>query len=147
MLKIDDVWFVAEGEQNGRPAIIRGRQNLRHLVGLASHPQLLRIVWEYEVDHESGLPSPHLNARMGEFESLVFAELERDFLCIFFCVYLHDGLKEYIAYTSDVQATCDRFNTALAGRPPYPVQLSVEDDPDWNEYVNLMHDTGAWSAS
>jgi hypothetical protein len=142
MLNDDDVWFSAEGNQNGRPVLIRGRQNLRDVVGVASHPKLLRIVWEYEVIERSGLPSSELNASMANFENTILTEMERDLLCIFFCVYVHNGTKEWAAYSSDVQATCDRFNAVLADQEPYPVQLTVQDDPEWQEYKSLLRDTG-----
>lgn len=121
-MDVDDVWFVAEGSQDSRPVLIRGRQNLSNVAGIASHPKLFRIVWEYEAKEESGLPSSELNASMADFENVIIAALERDFLCVFFCVYVHNGVKEWTAYTSDVQATCDRFNAVLAGRKPYPVE-------------------------
>ena len=147
MLHIDDVWFCAEGNRGGRPVIVRGRQNLREIVGIESHPKILRIVWAYEVQQESGLPSPHLSEKMGGFEDIIFNALEEDLLCIFFSVYLHNGVKKWAAYTSDVQATCDKFNAALASHQPYPVNLTVEDDPLWHEYRNLMTDTGMWATA
>lgn len=143
MSKSNETWFCAEGRQDGRPVLIRGRQKIDEIAEAGSHPKLLRIVWRYEVVDPSGLPSSHLSAEMADFEDTVFSTLQKDGLCIFFCVYVHNGIREWLAYTSDLQATCDRFNAALAGREPYPVQLMAENDPDWQEYQSLMRETGA----
>jgi hypothetical protein len=138
MQKFDDRWFVAEGKQAGLPVIIRARQHLQPLVSAPSHAKLLRIGWPFVPDAASGLPSREQNSRMQAFEDAIFAELERDQLCIFFCVYLHDGVKRWFAYTSDVQTTCERINAALAGHERYPIEMQVEDDPTWQEYADML---------
>ena len=94
MGEIVDSWFGAEGERDGMPAIIRGRDALEPPVGLASHPNLLRITWEFEPEGPSGLPSPTLQQRMMAFEEAIMDPLEEEPLCIFYFVYLHDGTKE-----------------------------------------------------
>jgi len=140
--EIQDSWFCAEGQQDQLPVIIRGRQRLQEIISPDSHPHMLRIVWEFETDEPSGLPSRKLTKSMGQFEDAVVDALEEDALCVFFCVYLHAGRKEWLAYTSDVQATCDRFNAALTGHEPYPVELSVDEDPQWSEYWDVLSGAG-----
>ena len=78
---------------------------------------------------------------MARFENTVIDDLEEDLLCIFCCVYLHNGLKEWMAYTADIDATCDRLDRALASQEPYPIEITVEDDPTWAEYRNLLAET------
>ena len=141
MLKFDDAWFSAEGKQGGLPVIIRARQNLGSIAGVESHPELLRICWPFVPDAASGLPGTELNDRMNAFEEAIITDLERDQLCIFFCVYLHDGVKRWFAYTRDVQATSQRINAALVGHPRYPIEITVEDDPAWQEYADLLAGT------
>src|SRR5262249_650292 len=100
-----DQWFVAGGERNGQPGLDRGRQNLRVLIDVRLYRKLLRFVWTFETEEKSGLPSPETSAKMSAFEKSIFEEFENDALCVFFCIYLHNGVKEWLAYTSDVQAT------------------------------------------
>lgn len=142
MTQASDTWFCAEGERGGRPVLIRGRQGLQQVISKVSHPKLLRISWEFETRDNSGLPPADLNAKMTRFEELVTSALEEDRLSVFFCVFTHNGLREWAAYASDVQATCDKINEALAQEEKYPVQLAVEDDPGWQEYQSLIRDTG-----
>ncbi len=142
MLKIDQRWFIAEGKQQGLPVVIRARQNLREKRGLESHPTLLRICWQFEPEPGSGLPNPEVGARMEAFEQALFQELESDFICIFFCVYRHDGVQRWFAYTADIEVTCERINSALAGHDRYPIEMTAEPDPAWQEYADLLEGTG-----
>ena len=142
MRDIGDFWFCAEGEQDGLPMIIRGRKNLGEIAGAGSHPKLLWIVWEYEVNTPTGLPASELHAAMADFEDIFLPALEQELLCVFFCVIIHNGAKRWAAYTSDVRSTGERFNSVLADRQPFPVQLTAWDDPEWQEYWKLMDDVG-----
>ena len=50
MISLDDNWFCAQGQQLGKPTLIRGRENLAHVMGLAAYNRLMTITWEYEVE-------------------------------------------------------------------------------------------------
>jgi hypothetical protein len=113
MVEIVDNWFGAEGERDGMPTFMRGRGELQPLIGLPSHPNLLRITWEFEPEDPSGLPSPALQQRMMGFEEAFMDPLEEEPLCIFYFVYLHDGAKEWSAYCSDIERTGQVFNAAV----------------------------------
>jgi len=43
------------------------------------------------------MPSQDEVDRMSDFENTVFDPLEEDAVCIFFCVFMHNGLKEWLA--------------------------------------------------
>ena len=142
MVEIVDNWFGAEGERDGMPTFMRGRGELQPLIGLPSHPNLLRITWEFEPEDPSGLPSPALKQRMMGFEEAFMDPLEEEPLCIFYFVYLHDGAKEWSAYCSDIERTGQVFNVALAGHEAYPVELTVENDPGWADYQAMLEGVG-----
>ncbi len=142
MVKIVDKWFAAEGEKDGLPTIIRGRGELKHLIGLDSHPTVLRITWSYEPDDHSGLPDPDIQDRMLAFEEAFMDPLEAEPLCIFYCVFLHNGIKEWSAYCSDIDRVGEVFNAALEGHEVYPIELAIEEDPEWEDYRAMLEGTG-----
>lgn len=137
-----DSWFCAEGERAGLPVIIRGRQNLSSIIDATSHQKLLRITWQYAIADSVGLPDRNVAAQMSEFEDKIFDVLECDLLCVFFCVYTHNGIREWCAYSSDVQQCCNRINDTLMDETPYPIRMTVEDDPTWIEYQQLLAGVG-----
>lgn len=141
-MEIDDTWFFTTGEADGKPSTLRGRQNLRHLVGLKTHPRLLRIQWQYEPVNDSGMPSSDQSDQMETFENTIIPELEKDNLCIFFSIEIHNGVKEWVAYCSDVAAAGERSNKVLEGHPVYPITLTTENNPDWEQYRSMLDAVG-----
>ena len=92
--------------------LTRCRANLGEIAGVKTHPRLLRIVWRYQSDEPSGLPPEKLNEKMASFENAIVNELEKDFVAIFVCVCVANGIKEWLAYISNAQLTCNRLNVA-----------------------------------
>ncbi|OUS27584.1 hypothetical protein A9Q99_14160 [Gammaproteobacteria bacterium 45_16_T64] len=142
MISIDDRWFAAEGKEDGFPILIRGRGHLKDLVGTKSHPHILRITWDYVPDENSGMPSRDLIASMASFEEAIFGALEKDNLCIFYKIYLHNGIKEWSGYCSEIEVLQEQINKALFGHEQYPIQMAIENDPEWKDYTNLLKNTG-----
>jgi Family of unknown function (DUF695) len=134
MNRFGDDWIGAVGTSGNRVQVTRCRRILGEMAVAKTHPRLLRIIWRYEADDPSGLPSVNLNEKMASFENAIFDELQKDSVAIFVCVCVADGIKEWLAYISDAQRACNRLNEALESHEPYPVELSVEDDPNWREY-------------
>lgn len=142
MIEIDDRWFAAEGKEDGFPVLIRGRGHLKDLVGVKSHPHILRITWDFVPDENSGMPSRDIIKNMASFEEVIFSALEQDALCIFYKIYLHNGIKEWTAYCSDIEMLQEKINKALFGEELYPIVMAIESDPEWKDYSNLLKNTG-----
>lgn len=142
MINFDGNWFSANDDNNGLPVILRGRNKLTPLIGLKSHPNLIKITWRYELDGPHGLAAPEEDLRMDVFERAVFDALEAETVCIFYCVYQHNGQKEWLAYCTHVDAAEEILNVALMGHEEYPIELTVEADPEWSDYQAMMAGTG-----
>ena len=142
MIKFEDKWFIAEGQENELPLVIRGRGELSHLIGLEDYDKILRIAWNFEGDTNFNFPSEELEAKMDSFQETIYEALEKDNLCIFYCVYTHNGLQEWAAYTSDVEKAAGRFNEALKDAEQLPLEIFVEEDPKWEDYQRMIEGTG-----
>ena len=135
-------WFVAELELDNKPLILRGRKNLSGAEAMNTHSKLITITWNYDPDDETGLPPTQLLPLMSAAEHVIFNALEKDDLCIFFAVSVHDGSKQWLAYTHNVDDAYDRLNEALRDQEPYPLEFSAADDPSWEEYAELLENLG-----
>lgn len=142
MIEIDDRWFAAEGNDDGFPVLIRGRGHLGHLVGVKSHPNILRITWDYVPDENSGMPERDIIKSMATFEDVIFSVLEKDALCVFYKIFLHNGVKEWSAYCSDIGLLQEQINKALFGHEQYPIEMVIESDVEWKDYLSLLEKTG-----
>ena len=52
-------------------------------------------------------------------------------------VVTHNSVKEWRFYTPDPDAFQLEFSNALRGLGPYPLELQVFDDPDWNGFAEI----------
>lgn len=142
MITFENEWFTANDDNNGVPVVLQGRSTLNHLIGLTSHPTLIRLVWKLEAAGSHGLPSDEEAARMEQFEGAVMPALEAEKICIFYCIYQHEGHKEWLAYCSNIEAAEEILNVTLMDHDEYPIELFEEQDPEWSDYKAMMEGTG-----
>ena len=45
-LELNDTWFGGESESNGKPVIIRGRENLKNFIDSKEYNEHIEFVWE-----------------------------------------------------------------------------------------------------
>jgi hypothetical protein len=45
-------------------------------------------------------------------------------------------------FVADGQAACKRIESCLEGQNSFPVSITVEDDPNWEEYKRMLEGTG-----
>lgn len=139
---IDDTWAASDGRLDGKPMLIRIRQNLRPLAGHPQLPHRLRIVWEYEPENDSGVPSRDDLERMRECEDLLVRALEQGNNAVLTHVLTCDGLRQWVFFSSNLQESAERINASLPHDEPYPLELTAEPDPDWSEYLETLRTLG-----
>jgi hypothetical protein len=93
-IELKDEWFGAEQLWHDRPIIVRGRPQLREIAGHPRFSQGLNVIWKFEDDGESGMPSSKLDLEMTEFENQQMTHLERDNHAILAAVVTHAGERE-----------------------------------------------------
>jgi hypothetical protein len=126
-----DVWAVAEGTHENMPLVIRFRPEFRSVSDFRGYPLLLQIAWPYESPNGSGLPGEADAQAMERFEERILASYERDAHAVLTAVITTNGGRQWIFYTSDVDVCGQRLADMPQEAEPYPVELEVEEDPDW----------------
>lgn len=132
-------WNIASGEYEGMPRIIRYRPDLESYLGDSNYPKRLVIIWDYETDNTSGLPSDQLSDDMRVFEDTIVGVLDPDRLAVLTFVLTHAGSREWHYYVSDIQEVGNRINTALSVFPKLPLHLQVENDQNWEQLRAVYH--------
>ena len=136
-----DPWFISEGTIAGLPALIRGREMLPEAVRPESHPKLLSIIWDFENDGVTGMPSHDESNEMAEFEELIVPALERDNACALFAVITHDGQRCWRFYCRDKESTQLAIESAIGAEGDLPIDLQMDDDPEWETWSEILEDT------
>ena len=83
----------------------------------------------------SGMPTDPQAEEMRGFEDVIQSCVDEDRLGILAFVRTGDGTRAWYFYVSDIAEVGNRINAAL--EPGLPVQLTVQDDPEWNELRNV----------
>lgn len=128
-----DAWNIAKGTNPEKPTVLRFRPSLEAFLGDENYPRRLVIVWQFEPADASGMPTDVQSADMKDFEDMLIDALDSDRLAILAFVFTSAGSREWHFYLSDVSEVGIRINQALSTIPELPIDLTVEDDPNWDE--------------
>ncbi|MET0657095.1 MAG: DUF695 domain-containing protein [Steroidobacteraceae bacterium] len=137
----EDPWFLSEGKIGERLALIRGREMLPPEVRPETHPNLLNIVWDYEGDPVNGMPSSAESQEMAEFEELIVPALEKDHACALFAVETYDSQRYWRFYCRDLETTQQLLWGALGTEGDLPIDLQMDDDPEWDVLSQIIAET------
>lgn len=88
------------------------------------------------------MPNELQNAELGNFEDSVVDALDATELAILAFVFTCSGQREWHFYVSDIGAVGQAINEALAGQPVLPIELTVEDDPEWSKFNSVLQGCG-----
>jgi hypothetical protein len=127
----DDRWTGVEGSNNVGPFLFRYRTPVLAPPDTKGYGDVLRILWAYADENTGAMPSPLDSEQMGEFEDRFCEAVEQDATAILTAVLTFDGARQWIFYTGDVQECGERLNNMPQNDEPYPLELTTEEDPDW----------------
>jgi hypothetical protein len=128
-----DAWNIAKGKNPEKPTVLRFRPSLEAFLGDENYPRRLTIIWAFEATDEGGMPSETQSADMKDFEDTLIDALDPDRLAIIAFVFTSAGSREWHFYLSDVSEVGIRINKALSTIPNLPIDLTIDDDPEWDE--------------
>lgn len=129
------VWSVAAGSDNGHQLIVRYLADLPAWVNRGELPNLVAISWPFR--SSSGMPSRSEKAEMNDFEDSVTSAVEKQRIGILTVVVTGNGVAEWQFYARSHEDFMRILNQALAGKPRFPVQISLQNDPQWSAYAKF----------
>jgi len=138
-----DNWMVAQGLDGDKRVIFRllGRRPVS--VDTEQYRHLISISWPYEPENEAGLPSPEQADRMTLLEARLVPALETSRAAFLAIVATGNGLRQWHWYCRDPDETMTLVNQALADCEPFPVEFSLDDDPQWEAHAQLRGSIGS----
>lgn len=137
----DDQWSVATGEDNGKPLIIRIRNQPPAFATKSAFPHLLAVSWQFESPNDQGMPSPEDAQRMTELEEWLEAGLEGVRQAFLTVIVTGNGVREWQWYARDPETIMELVNETLGHLEPFPVEFSFQDDPEWEGYSRFLEIT------
>ena len=133
----DNLYFTAQGEQDGKPVIYRSLERVPENQKESDYPNLINIYWPYDVDANNGMPDPTTNDNQITFEDAI-ESLDQSGISHLMLVVTGNGRKEWIWYVKDVESWMNQLNEKLAGHDVYPIEIEIDQDPEWSTYHNFV---------
>lgn len=129
-----ETWTSAEGKNDGTPFLLRFRPNLKDFISTKKYTKRLILFWNYDSNNASLMPNEKEMELMKEVENSLVDILESDLQAILSFVYLGQNQKEWHWYSSDIIETQKRLYKTLPNFDTLPIEILLEDDPEWSEY-------------
>jgi len=137
----ENIYFTAQGKQNGKPVIYRSMQAVPKGQLEADYPNLINIYWSFDVDSNNGMPDRSSNEKQIAFEDAI-ESLDANGVSHLMLVVTGNGRKEWIWYVKDVDKWIGQLNTLLAGHEVYPIEINIEKEPTWSTYHSFVSSVG-----
>lgn len=137
-MKLTDNWFTALSEDElGRLIFVTGRKDLEGFRATGSLKIRVEIKWPYPPDSE-GMPDEVTANLIMEIEPKLRQIMERDKLAILTGNYTGAGAKYWVFYTRHLPTFEERLNACLSEYETLPLEILCEEDPEWEEYLDLL---------
>ncbi|MDO4706902.1 MAG: DUF695 domain-containing protein [Porphyromonadaceae bacterium] len=137
-MKLTDEWFTALSQDGeGKLIFVTGRKSLEGFRAKGSLKVRVEIKWPYPADRE-GMPDERTAKLITEIEPRLRQAMECDKLAILTGNYTGSGEKYWVFYTRHLPTFGERLNAALADYETLPLEILCEEDPEWEEYLDML---------
>jgi hypothetical protein len=119
---------------NGRVIVFRYIDTFAPGFDQKSQPHRAIIQWKYPVEANKGMPTVEERQRMDALENLLEPVMDKDDFATLALVSTGEHLREWIYYCRNDDEFMTRLNKALAGNPPFPIEIQLAEDAQWQSY-------------
>lgn len=131
-------WWTAPAESDdGRLIMVTGRRDIGRFRSNLRFSIRIEIRWVYDASPAAGMPSDADAATMGEATDSLLAVLAKDPAAVMTGIFTGAGERTWVFYTLSTHIFQKKLNEALADLPLLPLEISAENDPDWEEYAEM----------
>lgn len=92
------------------------------------------VSWRYG---DSGMPDTATSQLMQDVAERLVREFTADPVAVLTGIYTGGGLREWVFYTLSLNIFGRKLNERLADLPVLPLEISAENDPEWEEYDEM----------
>ena len=133
-LVLKEAWVVKHGKYCGRPVIVRLNRGVESALGHPAYSHQVGVALPLRHPDDRGFPNPTENEALGQIEDDLVAALCNENRCIYAAAISTGGMREFVFYTSDAEATHRDLERLRALITSHDVQHVIQEDPKWNVY-------------
>lgn len=134
-------WAIAEGHTGEYPFQVRFRRFAADF-SRPEYPKRLNVFWSMRSPTDEGLASKAELEDLHTFEDRLVAAVEQDKSVLLVAVLTGRSEREFVFYLQHPQLFLKRLTDMPQEEERYPIEIRLEDDPDWNYFDALLPDEG-----
>ncbi|MCZ2342848.1 MAG: DUF695 domain-containing protein [Bacteroidales bacterium] len=131
-------FMVAVGDEGGCPVIFRVRNRFPQNLEPSRYHHLIAMIWQYQSDNDTQLPSNAEADRMSIFEDQMTAAMQASGQAVLTAIVTGTGVREWQWYSRSPEESLLLINAALAGQELPPVEFAGDPDPSWEAYKRAL---------
>jgi len=132
-------WLTAPFESNISGNLVMGtiKTGIDKFIENPRFKYRVEVAWSYSPS-QKGMPSETDGQLMEEVAEAIENVLKADPVAVLTGIYTGDGERTLIFYTLSLHIFQRKFNEALASFPTLPLKFEAFEDPDWEEYLQML---------
>jgi hypothetical protein len=109
-------------------------------VGFSRTRQPVRVVLVWGFQSDTGMPTHDEVQRMDKMEHALERTVEKSGAATLAIVATGEGLREWTYYAVSENEFLAQLNRGLSGHDKFPIEIHVNDDPEWLAYQYFKED-------
>lgn len=140
-LKLKETYWTYPAETpEGRTLIVTGRDGIDPLRESGKYIYRVTVSMDYS-PLPDGMPAETEALLLEQATDALTDETRKDPAAVLTGIYTGDGRRDWIFYTRSLHIFRNILNRALAPLPTLPLEISAEEDPEWEEYLDMRAHT------
>ena len=135
-----EYWTYPAESESGRTIMVTGRDGVDRQRLSGKYRYRVNVYWGYHALPD-GMPEEQEAAQMEEATDRFEAELAKDKAAVLTGIYTGDGRRDWVFYTVSLHIFRNIFNRALEPLDLMPLVIEAQEDPDWEEYLDMRNRT------
>ncbi len=136
MPEIGEWWTAPAIADDGRDMMVSGRSDVATFRRNPKFKIRIEIVWAYDA-LPNGMPCDADAETMGQATDNLLEILHKDPVAVMTGIFTGAGERTWVFYTLSTNIFQKKLNEALADLPLLPLQITAENDPDWEAYQEM----------
>jgi hypothetical protein len=137
MSEKNDWWTAPADSDDGRLIMVSGRRDISTFRSNPKFKIRIEIRWEYDTKPTATMPCEKDAELMGEATDLLQNVLDKDPVAVMTGIFTGAGERTWVFYTLSTNIFQKKLNEALEPLPLLPLEISAENDPDWEAYDEM----------
>lgn len=133
---MDSWWTSPLEDDNGNLIMVTGRKDIEKFRSNPRYNIRINITLPYEAT-ANGMPTEKEAEVLDDVLERMQAELKSDPVAVLTGIYTGAGKREMVFYATSTFIFNKKLNAALATLPLLPLEITAENDPNWEEYDEM----------